>query len=47
MPTLRYTRWPGPVYTGHACRHLPSAVLWISEDRLFNLLTDKEALAHG
>ena len=36
-PTLRYTRRPGPVlyiYTGHACRHLPSAVHWISEDRL-------------
>ena len=27
----------GPIckYTGHACRHLPSAVPWISEDRLF------------
>ena len=25
---------PGPIYTGHACRHLPSAVPWISEDRL-------------
>ena len=23
-------------YTGHACRHLPSAVPWISEDRLLN-----------
>ena len=34
VPTLRYTRRPGPVYTGHACRHLPSAVPWISEDRL-------------
>ena len=34
VPTLRYTRMPGPVYTGHACRHLPSAVPWISEDRL-------------
>ena len=22
------------IYTGHACRHLPSAVPWISEDRL-------------
>ena len=22
------------IYTGHACRHLPSAVHWISEDRL-------------
>ena len=22
------------MYTGHACRHLPSAVPWISEDRL-------------
>ena len=34
VTTLRYTRRPGPVYTGHACRHLPSAVPWISEDRL-------------
>ena len=34
VPTLRYTRSPGPVYTGHAGRHLPSAVPWISEDRL-------------
>ena len=33
-PTLRYTRRPGPIYTGHARRHLPSAVPWISEDRL-------------
>ena len=24
------------IYTGHACRHLPSAVPWISEDRLLN-----------
>ena len=36
MTTLRYTRRHGPVYyTGHACRHLPSAVPWISEDCLF------------
>ena len=35
VPTLRYTRRHGPVFTGHACRHLPSAVPWISEDRLF------------
>ncbi len=35
VPTLRYTRRHGPVYTGHACRHLPRAVPWISEDRLF------------
>ena len=35
VPTLRYTRRPGPVYTGHVCRHLPSAVPWISEDRQF------------
>ena len=35
VTTLRYTRRHGPVYTGHACRHLPSAVPWISEDRLF------------
>ena len=41
VPTLRYTRRPGPVYRGHACRHLPSAVPWISEDRLFrNHLND-------
>ena len=32
--TLRYTRRPGPIYTGHARRFLPSAVPWISEDRL-------------
>ena len=36
VPTLRYTRRPGPIYTGHACRHLLSAVPWISEDRLFH-----------
>ena len=36
-PTLRYTRRHGPIYTGHACRHLPSAVPWISEDRLLTL----------
>ena len=35
MPTLCYTCRPGPVYTGHACRHLPSAVPWTSEDHLF------------
>ena len=34
VPTLRYTRRHGPKYTGHACRHLPSAVPWISEERL-------------
>ena len=34
VPTLRYTHRHGPRYTGHACRHLPSAVPWISEDRL-------------
>ena len=34
VPTLRYTRRPGPVYTGHACRHLLSVVPWTSEDRL-------------
>ena len=37
-PTLRNTRRHGPVYTGHACRHLPSAVPWISEDRLLTPL---------
>ena len=35
VPTLRYSRRPGPLYTGHACRHLPSAIPWISGDRLF------------
>ena len=34
VTTLRYTRGHGPVYTGHACRHLLSAVPWISEDCL-------------
>ena len=34
VPTLRYIRRHGPVYTGHACWHLQSAVPWISEDRL-------------
>ena len=34
VTTLRYTRRHGSVYTGHACRHLPSAVSWISKDRL-------------
>ena len=34
LTTLRYTRRHGLIYTGHACRHLPSAVPWISEDRL-------------
>ena len=37
VPTLPYPRRPGPMYTGHACRHLPSAVPWISEDRLLLL----------
>ena len=45
VPTLRYTRRPGPVYTGHACRHLPSAVPWISEDRL--LLTTRITKDNG
>ena len=36
VTTLRYTRRHGPVYTGHACRHLLSAVPWISEDRLLD-----------
>ena len=39
VPTLRYTRRHGPIYTGHACRHLPSAVPWISEDHLFACFT--------
>ena len=34
VTTLRCIHRHGPVYTGHACRHLPSAVPWISEDRL-------------
>ena len=34
MPALHYTRRHGPIYTGLACRHLPSAVPWISEDHL-------------
>ena len=43
VPTLHYTRRPGPIYTGHACRHLPSAVPWISEDRLLTpLLVDSQ-----
>ena len=37
VTTLRYTRRHGPVYTGLACRHLPSAVPWISEYRLLAL----------
>ena len=37
VPTLHYTRRPGPVYTGRACRHLPSAVPWISKDRLLTV----------
>ena len=40
-PTLRYTRRPGPIYTGHACRHLPSAVPWISEDRLLHSIESR------
>ena len=35
VPTLCYTHNHGPIYTGHACRHILSAVPWISEDRLF------------
>ena len=35
VPALRYTHRPGPIYTGHSCRHLPSAVPRISEDHLF------------
>ena len=35
VPTLRYTRRHGLIYRGPACRHLLSAVPWISEDRLF------------
>ena len=34
VPTLHYTHRPGPIYTGHACRHLLSAVPWISKDCL-------------
>ena len=36
VTTLRYTCRHGPAYTGHACRHLPSAVPRISEDRLLH-----------
>ena len=39
VTTLRYTRRPVPIYTGHACRHWPSAVPWISEDRLLQILS--------
>ena len=39
VTTLRYTRRHGPVYIGHVCRHLPSAVPWISEDRLISVQT--------
>ena len=46
VPTLRYTRRPGPIYTGHACRHLPSAVPWISEDRLLLKIHTCTALMH-
>ena len=35
VTTLRYTRKHGPIYPGQAWRHLPSAVPWIFEDRLF------------
>ena len=47
VPTLRYTRRPGPVYTGHACRHLPSAVPWISEDRLFRPCQAPQSWVHA
>ena len=32
VTTLRYTLRHGPVYTGHACRHLLSSIPWISEE---------------
>ena len=32
------------IYTNHACKHLPSAVSWISEDRLFTATTVYEFL---
>ena len=35
VPTLPYPHRPGPMYTGHACRHLLSAVPWISKNHLF------------
>ena len=38
VPTLRYTRMHGLMYTGHACRPLPSAVPCISEDRLLGAI---------
>ena len=44
VPTQRYTRRHGPIYTQvHARRLLPSAVPWISEDRLF-ILTRVQSL---
>ena len=45
MTTLRYTRRPGPIYTGHVCRLLPSAVPWISEDRLLRSSTNGNTVA--
>ena len=47
VTTLRYARRHGPVYTGHACMHLPSAVPWISEDRLFGMVYPWECGAGG
>ena len=39
VPTLCYAHRHRPVYTGHACRHLPSAVPWISKDHLLRRLS--------
>ena len=47
VPTLRYTRRHGPIYTGHACRGLPTAVPWISEDRLLRNLLYPCAAPHS
>ena len=41
VTTLPYPSRPGPMYTGHACRHLPSAVPLISEDHLLLLLSKR------
>ena len=43
--TLRYTRRHGHIYIEvHARRHFPSAVPWISEDRLFNLVLHQDVV---
>ena len=47
VPTLHYTCRPGPIYTGHACRHLLSAVPWISEDCLLSPFHSVTKLGHA